>query len=294
MRKSKSKITRLTAIVMAGAMVLGLSACGGKNADNGTTAAGNSGTTQAAGETTAAQGSTGAAAGEKVITAAVSTAWDTMMPLNTTSNYTRMICDQIYDRLTQSNADGTYEGRLAKSWSVNEDSSAVTFELYDNAVWSDGEPVTAEDVVFSYQMYSDPNVDAKSRYHLEYIAGVDDSGAELSEDSIEVTANGDYEVTFQLKSSMFVDTFLQDIDTVFIIPKHIFEGKTAQEINSPDLWAKPVGSGPFIYDSEINGERMEFVKNPNYHLGAPKIDRLVIRVTDSASMLAGLITEISI
>ena len=212
MRKSKSKITRLTAIVMAGAMVLGLSACGGKNADNGTTAAGNSGTTQAAGETTAAQGSTGAAAGEKVITAAVSTAWDTMMPLNTTSNYTRMICDQIYDRLTQSNADGTYEGRLAKSWSVNEDSSAVTFELYDNAVWSDGEPVTAEDVVFSYQMYSDPNVDAKSRYHLEYIAGVDDSGAELSEDSIEVTANGDYEVTFQLKSSMFVDTFLQDID----------------------------------------------------------------------------------
>lgn len=289
MRKSKSKITRLTAIVMAGAMVLGLSACGGKSADNGTTAAGNSGTTQAAGETTAAQGSTGAAAGEKVITAAVSTAWDTMMPLNTTSNYTRMICDQIYDRLTQSNADGTYEGRLAKSWSVNEDSSAVTFELYDNAVWSDGEPVTAEDVVFSYQMYSDPDVDAKSRYHLEYIAGVDDSGAELSEDSIEVTANGDYEVTFQLKSSMFVDTFLQDIDTVFIIPKHIFEGKTAQEINSPDLWAKPVGSGPFIYDSEINGERMEFVKNPNYHLGAPKIDRLVIRVTDSASMLAGLI-----
>ena len=41
MRKSKSKITRLTAIVMAGAMVLGLSACGGKSADNGTTAAGN-------------------------------------------------------------------------------------------------------------------------------------------------------------------------------------------------------------------------------------------------------------
>lgn len=116
MRKSKSKMTRLTAIVMAGAMVLGLSACGGKDAGSTTTAAGDAGTTaQAAGETTAAQGSAGAAAGEKVITAAVSTAWDTMMPMNTTSNYTRMICDQIYDRLTQSKADGTYEGRLAKS-----------------------------------------------------------------------------------------------------------------------------------------------------------------------------------
>lgn len=229
-----------------------------------------------------------ASADEKVVTAAVNTAWDTMMPLNTTSNYTRFICDQIYDRLTQTNFDGSIEGRLAESWTVNEASDAVTFKLHEGAVWSDGEPVTAEDVVFSYQMYSDPAVEAKSRYHLEYIAGVDDSGAELSEDSIEVTADSDYEVTFKLKGSMFADTFLQDIDTVFIIPKHVFEGKTAEEINAPDLWASPVGSGPFIYDSDINGERMEFVKNENYYLGTPNIDRLVIRVADSAAMLAGL------
>ena len=172
-------------------------------------------------------------------------AWDTMMPLNTTSNYTRFICDQIYDRLTQTNADGTIEGRLAQSWTVNDASDAVTFKLHEDAVWSDGEPVTAEDVVFSYQMYSDPSVEAKSRYHLEYIAGVDESGAELSEDSIEVTADSEYEVTFKLKEAMYPDTFLQDIDTVFIISKHVFEGKTAEEINAPDLWANPVGSGPF-------------------------------------------------
>ena len=171
------------------------------------------------------------------------------------------VADQIYDRLTQTNADGSIEGRLAESWTVNDASDAVTFKLHEDAVWSDGEPVTAEDVVFSYQMYSDPSVEAKSRYHLEYIAGVDDSGAELSEDSIEVTADSDYEVTFKLKEAMYPDTFLQDIDTVFIIPKHIFEGKTAEEINAPDLWANPVGSGPFIYDSEINGERIPKLLN---------------------------------
>ncbi|MDO5416791.1 MAG: peptide ABC transporter substrate-binding protein [Lachnospiraceae bacterium] len=284
----KSKLTKMTALLLAGAMAFGLSACGGSSSTETTAAE----AAKPAETTAAAAGNGGASApasGEKVITAAISTAWDTMMPLNTTSNYTRMICDQIYDRLTQSKADGTIEGRLAESWSVNEDSTAVTFKLHDNAVWSDGEPVTAADVVFSYQMYSDPKVEAKSRYHLQYIAGVDNSGAELSEDSIEVKADDDYTVTFTLKESMFADTFLQDIDTVFIIPKHIFEGKTAEEINAPDLWAKPVGSGPFIYDSEINGERMEFVKNPNYYLGAPKIDRLILRVTDAASMLAGLI-----
>lgn len=277
----KKTLSKMTAILLAGAMAMGLTACGG-NVDE----------TKAAAQQQAAGGQSAsgtAAGGEKIVTAAISTAWDTMMPLNTTSNYTRMICDQIYDRLTQSKADGTIEGRLAESWTVNEDSTSVTFKLYENAQWSDGKPVTADDVVFSYQMYSDPKVEAKSRYHLEYIAGVDDSGAELSEDSIEVIADDTYTVTFNLKSSMFADTFLQDIDTVFIIPKHIFEGKTAEEINAPDLWAKPVGSGPFIYDSEINGERMEFVKNPNYHLGAPKIDHLVLRVTDATSMLAGLI-----
>ena len=225
---------------------------------------------------------------EKVITAAISTAWDTMMPLDTTSNYTRMVMDQIYDRLTQSKADGTIEPRLADSWAVNDVSDTVTFHLNENAVWSDGEPVTADDIVFSFQLYSDPAINAKSRYHLEYIAGVDDSGAELSEDSIEVTADDEHTVSFKLKGSMYPDTFLQDIDTVYIIPKHIFEGKTAEEINAPDLWARPVGSGPFVYDSEINGERIEFVKNPNYFLGAPNVDRLILRVTDSASMLAGL------
>ena len=276
----KRRFAKAASLLLAAAVTMGLTACGGQSTTTETTAA------AASGETTETEAS---ASGEKVITAAISTAWDTMMPLNTTSNYTRMICDQIYDRLTQSKADGSIEGRLAESWTVNEDSSAVTFKLHENAVWSDGEPVTADDVVFSYQMYSDPQVEAKSRYHLQYIAGVDDSGAELSEDSIEVTADDTYTVTFNLKTSMYADTFLQDIDTVYIIPKHIFEGKTAEEINAPTLWANPVGSGPFIYDSEINGERMEFVKNPNYYLGAPKIDRLILRVTDSASMLAGLI-----
>ncbi|MCD8121888.1 MAG: peptide ABC transporter substrate-binding protein [Clostridiales bacterium] len=283
------KWQKMMSIAVAGLMAVGLAACGGSGSSSTaqTTPVADSGAS--AGESASADTGTAAASGEKVITAAFSTAWDTMMPLNTTSNYTRMICDQIYDRLTQSKADGTIEGRLAESWSTNEDSTKVTFQLHQNAVWSDGEPLTAEDVVFSYQMYSDPEVEAKSRYHLEYIAGVDDSGAELSEDSIEVEADDAYTVTFTLKTPMFVDTFLQDIDTVYIIPKHIFEGKTAAEINAPDLWANPVGSGPFIYDSEINGERMEFVKNPNYFLGEPKIDRLVLRVTDSASMLAGLI-----
>ena len=155
-----------------------------------------------------------AEAEEKVVTAAMDQAWDTMMPLNTTSNYTRFICDQIYDRLTQTNADGSIEGRLAESWTVNDASDAVTFKLHEDAVWSDGEPVTAEDVVFSYQMYSDPSVEQRAVITWSTLPVWMIPEPELSEDSIEVTADSDYEVTFKLKEAMYPDTFLQDIDTV--------------------------------------------------------------------------------
>lgn len=236
------------------------------------------------------QAGTVEAEGEKTVAVALPLAWDNMMPLNTNNNYSRFVYDQLYDRLVMENGKGEFEPRLAESWEVNEDSTAVTFKLAENVVWSDGEPFTADDVVFSFQMYSDPEVEALSRHYLQYIEGVDDSGAELSDDSIQVTAEDKYTVTIKMKEAMYAGTLLSSINMVFMIPKHIFEGKTAEEINAPDLWANPVGTGPFRYESEISGERMELVRNEDYFLGAPDIDRLVIRVVDITSLLAGLMS----
>ena len=95
-----------------------------------------------------------AAEGEKTVSVALPKAWDNMMPLNTNSNYSRFVYDQIYDRLTMSSASGKIQPRLAESWEANEDSTAVTFKLAQNVKWSDGEPFTAADVVFSFQMLS--------------------------------------------------------------------------------------------------------------------------------------------
>ena len=228
---------------------------------------------------------------KKIVSVAITKPWDSMMPLNTNSNYSRFVYDQIYDRLFMSKANGDYEPRLAKSWKLNADSSAITFKLQENIKWHDGTPFTAADVVFSFQMYSNPEVDALSRYHLQYIKGVDSSGVQISDKSIAVFANNDYEVTFEFKKPMYFGSFMNDLDTVFIIPKHIFEGKTPQEINAPELWAKAIGTGPFKYESEISGERMELVRNENYFQGAPDIERLVIRVVDTTSLLANLMSK---
>jgi peptide/nickel transport system substrate-binding protein len=226
----------------------------------------------------------------KIVTAAMTSAWDSMMPLNTNSNYSLFIYDQIYDRLLQGNAQGEYDPRLADSWDVNEDSTAVTFHLNPNATWQDGKPVTADDVVFTFQMYSDPEVAALSRYYLSVIAGTDESGAELSPDSINVAKVDDHTVTITMTSVMFPGNLYNNLNSVYIVPKHIFEGKTTEEINAPDLWMNPIGSGPFKFVSKIDGERMEFVANEAYFQGVPNIDRLVVRIVPTANLLAGLIS----
>jgi len=274
-----------------------LASCGGNSTTTNTSAA----LSQAPAQTQAAapasaqpsaqpSSAPAAPASDKVVTIAMTNAWDSLMPLNTNSNYSRLVYDQIYDKLTVGLSDGSYIPRLAKSWEVNADSTTITFTLNDNVVWHDGEPFTAADVVFTFQMYSDPEVEALSRYALQYIAGTDESGAETSADSIAVKALDDYTVEMTMKNAMFHETLLNDLDSVFIIPKHIFEGKTASEINAPTLWENPVGTGAYKYESKIEGERMEFTANTDYFQGTPNIGRLVVRIVPTANLLAGLMS----
>lgn len=227
---------------------------------------------------------------EKVITVAMQSAWDSLMPLNSNSNYGDFIFDQIYERLVESKSNGDYQAQLAESREANDDSTAVTFKLSKDAKWHDGTPVTADDVVFSMQMFSDPKINAISRYYLAVIAGTDESGAEISENSIAVEALDEYTVKFQMKSAMYPGTLLLNIESVAIIPKHIFESKDPDEINNPKAWEAPIGSGPYKFASKIEGERMEFEANPDYHLGAPKINKMVLRVVPANGLLSALIS----
>lgn len=137
----KRNMLKVVAASLAGAMLL--TACGGSGGANQTSAAaGGSAETSAA----AAEGSTG---GEKVITMAQTGDWDTFMPMNTTNAGADNVIELMFDRLMVINTDGTFGPRLAESWETNEAQDKITYHLNENAKWQDGEPVTAEDVVYS-------------------------------------------------------------------------------------------------------------------------------------------------
>ena len=273
----------MVAASLAGAMLL--TACGGSGGANQTSAAaGGSAETSAA----AAEGSTG---GEKVITMAQTGDWDTFMPMNTTNAGADNVIELMFDRLMVINTDGTFGPRLAESWETNEAQDKITYHLNENAKWQDGEPVTAEDVVYSAQVASSSEFNYLRRIRMQYFAGTDETGCETGTDSIEVKALDDHTVEFTLKTPMDPSIIYALVNRdFFIMPKHLLGDISDTDLVNDAFWQKPVGSGPCIFDSMESGVSIEFKANKDYYLGAPDFDRLVFKKVQSSNLLSGLMS----
>ena len=279
----KRNMLKVVAASLAGAMLL--TACGGSGGANQTSAAaGGSAETGAAAET----GSTG---GEKVITMAQTGDWDTFMPMNTTNAGADNVIELMFDRLMVINTDGTFGPRLAESWETNEAQDKITYHLNENAKWQDGEPVTAEDVVYSAQVASSSEYSYLRRIRMQYFAGTDETGCETGTDSIEVAALDDHTVEFTLKAPMDPAIIYALVNRdFFIMPKHLLDSISDADLVNDAFWQKPIGSGPCIFDSMESGVSIEFKANKDYYLGAPDFDRLVFKKVQSTNLLSGLMS----
>ena len=280
----KRNMLKVVAASLAGAMLL--TACGGGSSSSSqtTAAAGDSAETSAAAEA----GSTG---GEKVITMAQTGDWDTFMPMNTTNAGADNVIELMFDHLMVINTDGTFGPRLADSWETNEAQDKITYHLNENAKWQDGEPVTAEDVVYSAQVASSSEYSYLRRIRMQYFAGTDETGCETGTDSIEVAALDDHTVEFTLKAPMDPAIIYALVNRdFFIMPKHLLDSISDADLVNDAFWQKPIGSGPCIFDSMESGVSIEFKANKDYYLGAPDFDRLVFKKVQSTNLLSGLMS----
>ena len=287
MKKSKRQILSLmAAAVMAAGL---LSGCGGTEEAAETTAAAAETTAAAAEEgETAAEGETEAAAegtegySDVVITYGMTSAWDTVNPYGSSSGsiYQQLAVDKIYDRLAfleEAGSDVTPRG--AASWESADDGLSAIFHLDENAKWHDGEPVTAEDWVFTAQLITDPEFGFGLKSEFNTWAGTDDTGVEESENSVQVEAVDDYTLKMTFKSVTPVEDWLLLHNKYFyVLPQHLLGDIAPADMMSADFWNAPVGSGPCIFESEISGSELDLASNPNYHLGAPKFGKLVMKV----------------
>ena len=195
-------------------------------------------------------------------------------PITGKDLYERYVNAHVFQRLCQYNlATGELEGVLAKRWDISDDGLTVTFHLRPEARFSDGHPVTAEDVVFSYKTVMNPQIDARSM--ASYL-----SKCERCE------ALDDHTVRFVWKEKYF--KVAESAGNIFsILPKHIYaphvevdpEKAEAQGIKHfNDLVQGFIGSGPYVFQSWETGRRVTLVRNETYW-GKPRAyDRITYEI----------------
>jgi oligopeptide transport system substrate-binding protein len=166
--------------------------------------------------------------------------------------------------------DGVADKGVAKDWKHSEDYRVWTFYLNEKAKWSDGEPVTAHDFVFSYQRMLNPRLPSKYADMLYFIKGAEDYNKEKNPDpgSIGAKAIDDRTLELTLRGPI---PFLPEITkhyTWYPVPRHIIlkfsEGDPATPFTG---WTKPgniVSNGPFqLKDWKIK-HYIEVERNPHY------------------------------
>ncbi|MBS4033190.1 MAG: hypothetical protein KGZ85_01880 [Ignavibacterium sp.] len=131
------------------------------------------------------------------------------------------------------------EPLLANEWQWSADSTSVTFFLRNDVYWSDGIKLTAEDVSFSFELYSNPQVQSKFYGTFEKLFLNEDLSIDLKR-SIEVLDS------FSLKINFIPNTNIKLVDVVLpIVPKHIFDKYEYDEIPSAEINFNPVSCGPY-------------------------------------------------
>jgi len=218
-----------------------------------------------------------------VINYGLTTAWDSLNPYGPSTSgsvYTFLTHEKIFDRLVYVGEGGqTIEARSADSWESSEDGMSATFKLNPNAKFHDGEPVTADDWVFTLQLITNPKFQPSVRSEFNLLAGTDDTGTEVSEKSVGAKAIDEHTLEIQFKKVLPVEDFLLLKNRfLYVMPQHILGEMAVEEIATSDFWQKPIGSGPLTFISETIGSKLELGSFKEYHLGAPKFGKLALTV----------------
>ena len=145
---------------------------------------------------------------------------------------------------------------IAETWQASPDAKTWTFTIPENRVWSDGQPITAEDVAWTYnQIMTVPDLQA--------------ANGSLVENFDTVTATDAHTLTITMKEPQAANPGTD----IPIVPKHVWEGKDAATFLN-DITEPVVGSGPFFVKNYVKGQIVELAPNDKFWGGAPKIGGL--------------------
>ena len=255
-------VKKIVALLLALVMVLGLAACG---TDSGSTAT--SAATAGSGDETTA-GSSASDGDPKILNIMVEIEVESLDPQEATDGTSFEVMANYTDGLTQMDADGAAVPAIAEKWDISDDGTVYTFHLREDAKWSNGTPVTANDFVFAWQRAVDPAMASEYSYMLSDIGQVKNAAAiiagEMDKSELGVKALDDktLEVTLEVPVSYFLS--LMYFPTFYPVNQAFFESlPTGTFGTSPET---TLSNGAFILSSyEPAALSFSLVKNPDYY-----------------------------
>jgi len=159
----------------------------------------------------------------------------------------------LYDSLVVYDEAYNIQPRLAESWEESEDHLSYTFKLREDAFFHDGEQVTSDDVLFSYE---------------QQLIGPMGAGFPAFISKVEVIDKFTVKVSRAMAHMKTLDALVINLP---IMPKHLVEA------NPTALVENPIGSGPYIFSSKENDGSIVLTANPKFYLGEPVVKKIIVR-----------------
>lgn len=275
-RRSFLKVTGIAAAVSAAAGLL--------------TGCGSSSSSQGAGSAAGSTASSGGAA-ENIVNIGSTGVLATLNPLMVDATWINMYAATLqFNPLVALDENAEFVGILADRVET-EDNLTYTIHLDDNATWSDGQPITAQDLKFTMKCLTSAKL-GNTTMMLGALVGTDDNGFRPDGvDDIEgVQVVDDKTCTFSFKYEVNEVSFKNGYaQYLYTVPEHVLKDVAEEDLASYDWFKAPtVISGPYrCVDVDYN-HYASFEANAAYWRGVPKIEKLNIKIVAAAQLLSGL------
>jgi oligopeptide transport system substrate-binding protein len=205
----------------------------------------------------------------------------TLDPAKAATTYEANILIDLFEGLVTPDARANIMPGVARSWQISDDQTVYTFELRPEATWSNGDPVTADDFVYSFRRLEDPATAAEYASMLYVVKNAEAVNAgDLAPEELGVRAIGTrtIEITLEAPTPYFLEMLMHQAT----YPVH----RGAIERFGTD-WTKPgniVSNGAFMLAERVPDDHLTIVRNPKFHAAAEvALDTVVYYPTQDRS-----------
>lgn len=218
---------------------------------------------------TATQGQQKTSAQNQTFTYAIDSDPSSLNPINTSDRWGLTVSNMMYSPLIRIQPDGDIKYELANKIDTSSDGKTLTVHLKKDIKWSDGQPFTADDVVFTYQQKQ--KKENGNATHLW-----------MNDQPIGISKSDDYTVVFSLPT-VSAAALENIVNETYIIPKHIYTQTT--DFSGSELNPTGVGTGPYQLVKYQRGEYLQFKANAYYYGSKPKIKNVTLRIIPNADTM---------